>query len=253
DNIPFHTLIWPALLRGVGGLHLPDRIISCEYMTLEGKKFSTSRNWAVWVPDLLSRYQPDSIRYFLIANGPEKRDTDFSWREFIHSHNGELLGAFGNLVNRTLVFVNKSFDAVIPAGRVTAEWQSRIEKLYSEAGALIEEGRLKEAVELIFSVVRLANKYFDERKPWLQVKESRDDCGDTLFTCVQIIANLANLLQPFTPFACDKIREFLSLQQPAWTWCDVSAGTPVRDLTLLFERIDPSRIEEETRRLEASH
>ncbi|GAB6928204.1 methionine--tRNA ligase [Paenibacillus sp. JCM 10914] len=253
DNIPFHTLIWPALLRGVGGLHLPDRIISCEYMTLEGKKFSTSRNWAVWIPDLLSRYQPDSIRYFLIANGPEKRDTDFSWREFIHSHNGELLGAFGNLVNRTLVFVNKSFDSVIPAGRITGEWQSRMETLYSEAGTLIEEGRLKEALELIFSVVRLANKYFDERKPWLQVKENRDDCGDTLFTCVQIIANLANLLQPFTPFACDKIRGFLSLQQPAWTWSDVSAGTPVRDLTLLFERIDPSRIEEETRRLEASH
>lgn len=250
DNIPFHTLIWPALLKGVGGLHVPDRIISCEYMTLEGKKFSTSRNWAIWVPDLLSRYQPDSIRYFLIANGPEKRDTDFSWREFIHSHNGELLGAFGNLVNRALVFVNKSFDGKVPEGHITEEWQSRVEALYRQAGAQIEEGRLKEALELIFSVVRLANKYFDERKPWIQVKEDRDACGDTLYTCVQIIANLANLLQPFIPFSCDRIRGFLSLEQAAWSRCEVPAGEPLHHVELLFERIDTSRIEEETQRLE---
>ncbi|MEX3618166.1 methionine--tRNA ligase [Paenibacillus glucanolyticus] len=250
DNIPFHTLIWPALLKGAGGLHVPDRIISCEYMTLEGKKFSTSRNWAIWVPDLLSRYQPDSIRYFLIANGPEKRDTDFSWREFIHSHNGELLGAFGNLVNRTLVFVNKSFDGKVPEGRITEEWQRRMESLYREAGTLIEEGRLKETLELIFSTVRHANKYFDERKPWIQVKEDREACGDTLFTCVQIIANLTNLLQPFIPFSCDKIRGFLSLKPAAWNWCNVPAGEPLHHVEHLFERIDTSRIEEETRRLE---
>lgn len=249
DNIPFHTLIWPALLKGVGGLHLPDRIISCEYMTLEGRKFSTSRNWAIWVPDLLSRYEPDSIRYFLIANGPEKRDADFSWREFIHSHNGELLGAFGNLVHRTLVFANKSFEGKVPEGSISEEWQSRVEELYHQAGTLIEEGRLKEALELIFSVVRLANKYFDEQKPWIQVKEDREACGNTLYTCVQIIANLANLLQPFIPFSCDKIRGFLSLEQPAWTWCHVPAGRLLHGVELLFERIEPSRIEEETRRL----
>ncbi|MBT2764379.1 methionine--tRNA ligase [Paenibacillus sp. ISL-20] len=249
DNIPFHTLIWPALLKGVGDLHLPDRIISCEYMTLEGKKFSTSRNWAIWVPDLLSRYQPDSIRYFLIANGPEKRDADFSWREFIHSHNGELLGAFGNFVNRTLVFVNKSFEGKVPEGSISGEWQGRVEALYREAGALIEEGRLKEALESIFSVVRMANKYFDERKPWIQVKEDREACGTTLYTCVQIIANLANLLQPFIPFSCDRVRSFLSLEQPAWEWYHVPAGRPIHDVELLFERIDTSRIEEETRRL----
>ncbi|MGV2787662.1 class I tRNA ligase family protein, partial [Clostridium perfringens] len=158
-------------------------------------------NWAIWVPDLLSRYQPDSIRYFLIANGPEKRDTDFSWREFIHSHNGELLGAFGNFVNRTLVFVNKSFEGKVPEGSISEEWQSRVEALYCESGALIEGGRLKEALESIFSVVRMANKYFDEQKPWIQVKEDREACGTTLYTCVQIIANLANLLQPFIPFS----------------------------------------------------
>ena len=202
DNIPFHTLIWPAVLLGAGGLHVPDRMISCEYMTLEGKKFSTSRNWAVWVPDILDKYDPDSIRYFLIANGPEKRDTDFSWREFIHSHNGELLGAFGNLVNRTLAFIGKSFKGQVPEGEWNEDWAKTTENLYRHAGALIEEGCLKEAIEPIFQYVRQANKYFDEQKPWVQIKEDREACGRTLHTCAQIIANLANLLQPFVPFSC---------------------------------------------------
>ncbi|WP_020617394.1 methionine--tRNA ligase [Paenibacillus daejeonensis] len=245
DNIPFHTLIWPALLLGAGDLHLPDRIVSCEYMTLEGKKFSTSRNWAVWVPYILKRYQPDSIRYFLIANGPEKRDTDFSWREFIHSHNGELLGAFGNFVNRTLVFINKSFAGKVPAGTLSEEWRGATEAIYQEAGALIEEGRLKEALDQIFSYVRQANKYFDAQKPWVSVKVNRADCENTLYSCVQIIANLANLLQPFIPFSCERLRGFLSLGQPSWQFIDTPAELQLCKVELLFERMDVSRIEEE--------
>jgi len=249
DNVPFHTLIWPAVLLGAGGLHLPDRILSCEYMTLEGQKFSTSRNWAVWVPDIISRYQPDSIRYFLTANGPEKRDTDFSWREFIHSHNGELLGAFGNLVNRNLAFLEKSFAGEVPKGACDESWRSRIDSLYREAGRLIEAGELKEALEFIFSSIRQANKYFDERKPWIQVREDPSACGDTLYTCVQIIANLAQLLSPFLPFSCEKIRGFLALEPPVWQPISVPAHRQIHQLELLFERIDVSRIEEETSRL----
>lgn len=206
DNIPFHTLIWPAVLLGAGGLHLPDRIISSEYLTLEGQKFSTSRNWAVWVPDILDRYQPDSIRYFLIANGPEKRDTDFSWREFIYSHNGELLGAFGNLVNRSLAFVEKFYEGKVPNGQLDKGWKDNIDLLYLESGRLIEAGNLKDALEFIFSYVRKANQYFDLQKPWIQIKEDQVTCDSAIYTCVQIIANLANLLHPFLPFSCDKIR-----------------------------------------------
>ncbi|CAG7610830.1 Methionine--tRNA ligase [Paenibacillus solanacearum] len=251
DNVPFHSLIWPALLLGAGGgWHLPDRIVSCEYMTLEGRKFSTSRNWAVWLPYMLSRYEPDSIRYFLIANGPEKRDTDFSWREFIHSHNGELLGAFGNFVNRTLAFVGKSFESRVPAGTVDEEWKRVLSELYGRAGGLIEGGHMKEALELIFAHVRRANKFFDEQKPWVQAKQGREACANTLFVCVQIIANLAQLLHPFLPFSCDKIRSFLSLGEPGWQWTEVAVGSAVHNLELLFERIDAGRIDEETERLE---
>ncbi|MNM10876.1 Methionine--tRNA ligase [compost metagenome] len=250
DNIPFHTLIWPAILLGSGGgYHLPDRIISCEYLTLEGQKFSTSRNWAVWVPDLLSRYDPDSIRYFLLANGPEKRDTDFSWREFIYSHNGELLGAFGNFVNRTLAFLNKSFEGRVPAGRLGDEWKLRLERLYTEAGTLIEDGHFKRALERIFAVVREGNHFFDEQRPWAVLKEDRTACGAILYECVQIIANFANLLEPFIPFACGQIRRFLALGAPSWQLELVPARREITELRLLFERIDPGVIEEERERL----
>ncbi|WP_340392163.1 methionine--tRNA ligase [Paenibacillus sp. FSL E2-0190] len=250
DNIPFHTLIWPAVLLGAGGLHLPDRIISSEYLTLEGQKFSTSRNWAVWVPDILERYQPDSIRYFLIANGPEKRDTDFSWREFIYSHNGELLGAFGNLVNRSLAFVEKFYEGKVPNGQLDKGWKDNIDLLYLESGRLIEAGNLKDALEFIFSYVRKANQYFDLQKPWIQIKEDQVSCDSAIYTCVQIIANLANLLHPFLPFSCDKIRGFLSLELPNWQPCSVPPYQQVTDLQLLFERIDISRIKEEEDRLD---
>lgn len=250
DNIPFHTIIWPAILMGVGGLHLPDRIISCEYMTLEGEKFSTSRNWAVWVPDILKRYDPDSIRYFLIANGPEKRDADFSWREFIYSHNGELLGGFGNFVNRTLAFIVKSFGGIVPTAQFNAELEEQTKLLYNDVGYLIEKGRFKEALEHVFNYVRDANKYFDEQKPWLQIKESREACGNTLTNCVHIIANLANLLQPFIPFACEKIRTFLSIGEPSWELIGVSSNLQLQKIELLFNRIDVTQIDEEMERLE---
>ncbi|WP_150268671.1 methionine--tRNA ligase [Paenibacillus tepidiphilus] len=249
DNVPFHSLVWPGILLGAGGLHLPDRLLACEYMTLEGQKFSTSRDWAVWLPDILSRYQPDSVRYFLVANGPEKRDTDFSWREFIHSHNGELLGAFGNLVNRTLVFARKAFAETVPEGTLEPEWSDALKTLYAETGQRIEAGRFKDALELVFSYIRKANKYFDERKPWLQIKEDPAACGHTLYNCIQIIANLAQLLNPFVPFSCADIRKFLSLEAPVWQPVAVKAGTYIEEPKLLFERIDPERIAEETARL----
>lgn len=250
DNIPFHSLIWPAILSGAGDWRRPDRIVSSEYMTLEGKKFSTSRNWAVWVPDIMERYPSDSIRYFLIANGPERRDADFSWREFIYSHNGELLGAYGNFVNRTLAFIVKSFRAKVPEGSAHPEWSKAVEFLYAQAGEWVETGRFKEALELIFEHVRRANKYFDEERPWATYRENPVACSQTLYVCVQIIANLSQLLNPFLPESSKRIRHFLALGEPAWVPVHVQAGQSVREAGHLFERIPPERIQEEERRLQ---
>lgn len=181
----------------------------------------------------------------MIANGPEKRDTDFSWREFIYSHNGELLGAFGNFVNRTLAFIDKSYRGYIPNGKLEEEFVTDINHLYQQSGALIEDGQLKEALELIFSFVRKSNKFFDERKPWAQFKQNKELCGNTLYHCVQIIANLANLLQPFLPFSCEKIRGFLNLGPASWSFISVPVNQQISKIDLLFERIDTKRIDEE--------
>lgn len=139
DNIPFHSIIWPAVLLGIGEEAIPRHIVSNEYLTVEKRKLSTSKNWAVWVPDILERYNPDSIRYFLTVNAPENRDTDFSWREFIYSHNSELLGAYGNFVNRTLKFIEKYYDGTVPKVTINIELKDKVEGLYKNVGEAIEQ------------------------------------------------------------------------------------------------------------------
>ena len=249
DNIPFHTIILPALLLAHGQKwRLPDEIISSEYLTLEGRRISTSQNWAIWVRDIIERYEPDSIRYFLITNGPEKRDSDFSWREFVNSHNSELLGAYGNFVNRTLAFIHRYFNALVPEGTLEQAMERSIAELYADNGSLIESGRLKEALDNTFAFVRLGNKYFDTEKPWETRQTDLKACGQTLYTCVQIIANLAVLLEPFLPFSSVKVRVWLPLTDD-WEVQQVPAGVRIPQPEILFERLEKRIVEEELQRL----
>jgi methionyl-tRNA synthetase len=251
DNIPFHTIILPSLLLGRTDvkLKLPDEIISSEYLTLEGRKISTSGNWAIWAKDILERYSPDSIRYFLISNGLEKRDTDFTWREFINSHNGELLGAYGNFVNRSLVFIQKSFEGKVPETQGNPDIMQSLIKLYPIVGSLIEQGYFKEALDTIFALIRTANKYFDEEQHWITVKSDIEKCKETLNTCVQIIANLSVLLDPFLPFSSAKIRDILKLGKATWQYVEIPAGFELGLVDILFERIDKKVIQEEETKL----
>lgn len=250
DNIPFHTVILPALLLARGGLRLPDRIVSAEYETLEGRKISTSGNWAVWVPYLLERYQPDSIRYFFIANGPERKDSDFSWQEFVNSHNADLAGQFGNLVNRALVFIKKNHASRVPAGCLENGISELLEKTYRQCGKSIEDGSFRDALQTAFSLVRFANKYFDEKRPWITIRENPDDCGHTLFNLVQIIANLSILLEPFIPFSCGSTREMLNFtEDTGWKPAAVEAGRRLKKPVILFQRLDRKVAEEELQRL----
>jgi len=248
DNIPFHSIIWPSILMAIDNPALPTHIISNEYLTLEKRKISTSQNWAVWVPDMLERYDADSIRYFLTINAPENRDTDFSWREFIYSHNSELLGAYGNFVNRTLKFIEKSYGGRIPKGKIDSENKVKVEYLYTEIGSLIKEGQFKKSLEQIFEFVRYANKYFDEQKPWIQIKEDKASCDKTMANCVYIIANLAQLLNPFLPFSSEKVKVMMGLKELRWEEIEVASAN-IQEVKPLFERIDVKRIEEELERL----
>lgn len=249
DNIPFHTIILPALLLANDKKwHLPDQIVSSEYMTLEGRKISTSQNYAIWVKDLLERYEPDSIRYYFLANGPEKKDADFSWRDYIHSHNGELLGTYGNFINRSLSFIQKYWDGIIPEGTENPELTERTEALFAATGALIKKGSFKDALGGLFEFTRWANKFFDSSQPWITRTEDEKACKDTLYQCVQIIANLAVLFYPFLPFSSEKVCSWLDISH-TWERKSVPPGHQLPEAEILFQRIDKKLIQEESEKL----
>ncbi|WML39537.1 methionine--tRNA ligase [Neobacillus sp. OS1-2] len=248
DNIPFHSIIWAGILAGLGKEPLPTHIVSNEYLTLEKKKLSTSKNWAVWVPDILERYEPDSIRYFLTINAPENRDADYSWKEFIFSHNSELLGAYGNFVNRTLKFIEKSFEGGIPEKDITSKIQDKVYHLYKEVGHCIESAAFKQGLEKVFELVRFSNKYFDEQQPWKQIKDDTESCKQTLADCVYLVANVAHILTPFLPFSSEKVKEMISTTKTDWGPFLVKSQQ-LSKVEPLFERIDPVRMEEELERL----
>jgi methionyl-tRNA synthetase len=240
----------PALLSGAGYKKYPDKIISSEYVTLEGKKISTSNNWAVWVPDIINRYDSDLLRYFFISNGPEKRDTDFSWRELINKNNGELLGAYGNLVNRTLVFVKKYFENKVPRGKIDEKIKAQIESIYITTGENIEKGNLKTALEDIFEFVRTINKYFDEETPWVTINNNIEKCCNTIYNCLFSIINISNLLHPFLPESSQKVKGWYGSNIDKWECIDLDAEITFAEFEILFERLDKKLIEEELAKLQ---
>ncbi|NMH70307.1 methionine--tRNA ligase [Bacillus sp. RO3] len=250
DNIPFHSIIWPAILMGIGERNPPDYILSNEYLTLEKKKISTSRNWAVWVNDLLGNYHPDSIRYYLTINAPEKRDADFSWREFIYSHNSELLGALGNLVQRTLKFYEKEFGGNLTLSYVSKEVESKTANIFQSAGQYIEGGYVRKGLEEIFEFIRWSNKRFDEQEPWNVIKENREGGKVILEEFLYVICNLRNLIQPFLPFTSSKLTEQLGiLGDSHWKPFELPLDITIDARAPLFTRIDPDQIEIERNRL----
>jgi len=252
DNIPFHTVILPGLLLAQGeDYNLPDRVISSEFLTIEGKKLSTSKNWAIWIPDYLENYPVDVLRYFLTVNGPEARDADFSWREFVERNNGELAGAWGNLVNRTVSFIQRYFDGKVPGGTNVQGRQllGDIEALFSSGGEALEEGRIKEALKLAFEQVRACNKYFDAQAPWKTIKTDLAACEATIAVCIDAIANLAVLTAPFLPFSSEKILLAIGLEGAKWAVQKVTEGTPVESPGILFPNMDREIIAKELEKL----
>ena len=238
DNIPFHTIILPSLLLAHGeNLRLPDEIISSEYVTLEGRKISTSQNHAVWARELVNSYNPDSIRYFFIVNGPEKRDADFSFREFRTQNNSELVGAWGNFVNRTLAFSVKYLNSEISKTTADEEIRARVRNAFNSVGIKIEKGNFRDAIEEIFELIRFGNAYYDSKQPWKTRTEDIDDCRKTISDCVYLIANVAVLLYPFLPFSSEKIADWLDIDTD-WQEKTVPSDKISKEISILFQRIE---------------
>jgi methionyl-tRNA synthetase len=225
DNIVFHTIIWPAMLLGYDGggelgaqrgdLHLPTNVVASEYLTMEGKKASTSRNIAVWVADFLSRYEPDPLRYYLTAAGPETQDTDFTWDEFVRRNNDELLANWGNLVNRTLVNAHRNFGEVPQPGELTDVDQRVLDAVataFDEVGGLIEQARFRAAVAEAMRTSSLANQYVADQAPWELVKTDPDRAATVLYVALHAVDSLKTLFAPFLPFTSQKVHELLGYQ-----------------------------------------
>jgi methionyl-tRNA synthetase len=250
DNIPFHSIILPAVLKGIKLDNLPDWIVSSEYVTLEKKKISTSKNWAVWLPDALKEYHPDTLRYYFSVQYPDNRDADFSWREFVYKHNSELLGGLGNFIQRTAKFYQKEFgerallEAIDPA--VTEE----LHKAFGETGELLKKADCRKAVKRAFELIRWSNKYFDDNQPWRVIKEDRNQARLILESCLYISINLSTLLSPFIPHTAEKIRNQFQLKgTQSWKPFSLPVEVQVSGHQPLFIPIPVERIELERAKL----
>lgn len=257
DNIPFHTIVWPAMLMGYGGLILPYDVPANEFLTLEGKQFSTSRNWAVWIPDYLQEYDPDPLRYTLSAILPETRDSDFSWREFLRRNNLELVGNYGNLVHRVLSFAFRTFEGRIPAPShfypEDLEILSTCEERFKKVGELIELCRFKEALSKVMELVHMGNRYVDKMAPWDLAKKDIKRCSTVIYTLLCLIDSLKILFYVFMPFSSQKVHGFLgydgTLEGCKWEMSRPPSGIAMRPPTPLFKRLDEGMVEKEVRKL----
>ena len=254
-----------------------------EYLTLEGQKFSTSRNWAVWLPDYLSRHAPDPLRYFLTINAPESRDTDFSWKDFWFHNNNELVATWGNLVHRILTFTSRNFDRQVPTPGKLDEADrtmlASVEEGFGVVGQLIEQCRFKAALTAVMKLTAEANRYFDSKTPWATVKTDPQTAATTLFICLRVIDSLKTLFLPFLPFSSQALHQMLgyngdiageseiktfqekerSHQALVWTKADgqlswspsqLPSGQQLSQPRPLFKKLDESVVEEEMAHLE---
>ena len=257
DNIPFHTIIWPAMLMGYGGLDLPYDVPANEFLTLEGRQLSTSRNWAVWVPDYLEHYAPDPLRYFFSVNMPESGDTDFSWREFVRRNNDELVATYGNLVHRVLTFTYRNFDGRVPVpGEIDGAGEAllhRAESTLDSVDALLYRCHFREGIKQAMSLAQETNRYLEEKSPWKAIKTDREACATVLFVALSVISCLKSILYPFLPFSSQKLHHLLgfggSMEEEEWGFHPLPSGQKLAPPEPLFTKLDEKLIEEETARL----
>jgi methionyl-tRNA synthetase len=299
DNITFHSQIWPAELlaydglgdRGgepgpFGQLQLPTEVVSSEFLTMEGKQFSSSRGVVIYVRDVLERYQPDALRYFISAAGPENQDSDFTWAEFVRRTNGELVAGWGNLVNRTATMIHRSFGQIPAAGELTAQdvaLLASVNQSFATIGALIERHRQKQALSEAMRVVAEVNKYVTDQAPFkLKADDERERLATILHVLAQAVSDCTTLLSPFLPHSCNQVHAAMGgLGQiapmprieevddldggqsyliitgdytgtPRWESRPITAGTPISKPSPIFTKLDPSVVQEELARLVAA-
>lgn len=257
DNIPFHTMIWPAMLMGYGGLPLPYNVPANEFLTIEGKKLSTSQNWAVWLPDYLERYAPDPLRYVLSINMPETGDADFSWREYVRRNNDELVATYGNLVHRVLTFTHRHFNGRVPQpGELDGVDRRLLEKAKTALDATdnaLHHCRFREGIRSAMSLAQEANRYLEEKSPWKALGNDRASSSTAMFVSLSTISCLKTMLYPFLPFSSQKLHQLLGfeglIKDERWRHAALTPGRALPSPEPLFTKLEEKIITEENSRL----
>lgn len=269
DNIVFHCLIFPAMLKGHGEYILPDNVPANEFLNLEGRKLSTSKNWAVWLHEYLEDFpeQQDVLRYVLTANAPETKDNDFTWKDFQTRNNSELVAIFGNFINRVTVLTHKYYDGAIPEpgafNALDTEVLDAIKAYPAVIGSSIEKYRFRESQTEFMNLARLGNKYLADEEPWKTIKTDEERTKTAMYIALQIAAALSVLSEPLLPHTSGKLKDILnassSADENALQWSDISskevllpAGHTINKSQLLFSKIEDSQIQVQLDKLEAS-
>ncbi|RXJ52701.1 methionine--tRNA ligase [Gelidibacter gilvus] len=267
DNIVFHCIIFPAMLKAEGSYILPDNVPANEFLNLEGNKLSTSKNWAVWLPEYLEDFpnQQDVLRYALTANAPETKDNDFTWKDFQARNNNELVAIFGNFINRVVVLTDKYYNGVAPEPSdfsvVDEETLAAVKAYPDVIASSIERYRFREASQELLNLARLGNKYLADEEPWKLVKTDEARTKTIMFVSLQIASALATLSEPFLPFTSDKLKTILNIHSGDVknSWTDISSkkvllhtGHPIGKAELLFSKIEDDAIQSQLDKLIAS-
>ena len=262
DNIVFHCIVFPSMLKAHGDYILPENVPANEFLNLEGDKISTSQNWAVWLHEYLDEFpgKEDVLRYVLCANAPETKDNDFTWKDFQSRNNSELVAVLGNFVNRALVLTKKYYDGVVPErGALTEYDEATIEELQKIKASLernIEHYHFREALKDAMAYSRIGNKYLADTEPWKVVKTDPERVKTILNIALQITANIAIAIEPFMPFSAEKILNMLAVEKYSWEQLGsmelIAAGHTIGEAQLLFEKIEDDAIQAQLDKLEAS-
>ena len=262
DNIVFHCIVFPAMLKAHGDYILPENVPANEFLNLEGDKISTSKNWAVWLNEYLVDMpgKQDVLRYVLCANAPETKDNDFTWKDYQARNNNELVAVLGNFVNRAMVLTAKYFDGKVPAASSLTDFDNEIiaelPKLKAAVEENIENYRFREALKEAMNIARLGNKYLADTEPWKVIKTDEARVATILNVALQITANLATIIEPFMPFTAEKLRRMLNVEALGWDNAGVAtmleAGHSLGKAELLFEKIEDSVIEAQVAKLAAA-
>jgi methionyl-tRNA synthetase len=263
DNIVFHCIIFPAMLKAEGSYILPDNVPANEFLNLEGNKLSTSKNWAVWLHEYLQDFpdKQDSLRYALTANAPETKDNDFTWKDFQARNNNELAAIFGNFINRVVVLTNKYYDGIVPTpnefSEVDKQTLAELKAYPAVISSSIERYRFREALGELMNVARLGNKYLADEEPWKMIKENPARVQTQMYVALQIASALAILSEPFLPFTSAKLCNILNIKVNNWNlefenWNLTTPGHQIGQAEILFAQIEDAEIQKQLDKLEAT-